>query len=259
MKYQQISRITLCVALSTTMSLTSGGLAQQPNKWFKQSHSYRLVISTESGPTSRTAYVEFNSGGRCRSNGLDIAVIDDKGSEVNHRIMTAGPGDKLLVAFSMTDSSDYHVYLGSRAALAPPSNWYPTAGLLLKTYRRPEGSSANVEEFMAMIKKASIFHGAGYRETIFDGYNPFGPSEDYVSVYSGYIRIPKSGEYWFATNSDDSSVLFIDEKPVAEYPGLHGPSAVWGEKNGRLALRAGTHRLDYFHVEYKGGQAAVAG
>ena len=232
---------------------------EEEEPWFKSSHEYRMIVWTGSRPESRTAYVEFSSGGRCREDGRDIIVTDDKDTDVNQRVIAIGPGDRFLVAFSMTDSSEYHVYTGSRTILAPNSTWYPRAGLLLKTYRRPKGSSDSVTDFMEMIRNASILDGAGYRDAVFDGYNPFGQSEDYLSVYSGYVKILKEGDYEFATNSDDSSMLFIDNKPIAKFLGLHGPSAVRGEKNGKIRLVAGIHKIDYFHVEYSGGQAAVAG
>ncbi len=81
-------------------------------------------------------------------------------------------------------------------------------------------------------------------------------SDNFLSIYSGYIRIPEHGRYQFATNSDDSSMLFVDDKPIAEFPGFHGATAVWGEKNGSIDLKAGIHKLDYFHVEY--GRAFIS-
>ena len=90
-----------------------------------------------------------------------------------------------------------------------------------------------------MLAGLAALDGGGYVDAVFDGYNRFGPSDDYVSVYSGFLNIPSDGEYSFATNSDDSSMLFVDGKPVAQYLGRHGPSGTHGEHNGTAALKSG--------------------
>ncbi|MEN8121281.1 MAG: family 20 glycosylhydrolase [Bacteroidota bacterium] len=67
-------------------------------------------------------------------------------------------------------------------------------------------------------------------------------------LYFGVINIPADGVYTFHLSSDDGSVLYIDEKLVADNDGFH-----WNEtKSGKIALKKGLHpiQLNYFQGKY---------
>ena len=94
---------------------------------------------------------------------------------------------------------------------------------------------------------------------IFDGYNPYGPSDNYLSIYRGFFYAPVNGKYGFATVSDDASFLFVDGKLVAQWPGFHGAGAGRrAEHRGEIYLKAGVHIIEYYHMEGRGSQACVA-
>ncbi|MDA0839375.1 MAG: PA14 domain-containing protein, partial [Planctomycetota bacterium] len=57
--------------------------------------------------------------------------------------------------------------------------------------------------------------------------------------FTGAILVPESGRYTFYTNSDDGSMLYIDDKLVVSNDGNHGPV----EKSGNIQLTAGPHKL----------------
>ena len=71
-------------------------------------------------------------------------------------------------------------------------------------------------------------------------------SENYGLSFSGFIDIPGTGVYKFATASDDGSKLFIDGRPVVDNDGLHGLQ----EKSGVVALVKGIHsiKVDFFQA-----------
>nr|HPJ72278.1 PA14 domain-containing protein [bacterium] len=62
-------------------------------------------------------------------------------------------------------------------------------------------------------------------------------------VWEGLILIPSDGTYYFATESDDGSWVFVDDKLVVDNGGNHGNQYVSGE----IELTAGYHR---FRVKY---------
>jgi hypothetical protein len=71
----------------------------------------------------------------------------------------------------------------------------------------------------------------------------------YALIFDGYIEVPEDGIYTFFTNSNDGSMLYIDDQLVVDNDGLHGMM----EKSGHAALRAGLHPIQvrYFNA---GGQ-----
>jgi serine/threonine-protein kinase len=71
-------------------------------------------------------------------------------------------------------------------------------------------------------------------------------NEQYIMRFSGFIQIPKDGEYTFTTFSDDGSMLYIGGAPVVDNDGLHMPK----EESGKVTLKAGKHPL---RVEFSQG------
>jgi len=65
-------------------------------------------------------------------------------------------------------------------------------------------------------------------------------------VFSGEINIRKENIYTFYLRSNDGSRLFIDNKEVINFDGLHGSSF----KSGRINLSKGRHpiKLEYFQA-----------
>lgn len=229
-------------------------------EWVARLAPRRAVVELRRVAGSPAGYVEFFPGGQCLRGGADISVFDEKGEAAPHRIMSVGPGERFLIAYKLTDSDKYFLYYGQSTPAARASSWGPQCGVFLRTYRRPRGSSNTVREMEAMVRSVRSLFGGGYRAAIFDGYNPYGGSDDYVSIYTAYLKIPRPGRgtYFFATNSDDSSALYIDGKLVAAYPGIHRARARKGERNGSLPLNKGVHLLTYYHVEYSGPQTTTA-
>ena len=77
-------------------------------------------------------------------------------------------------------------------------------------------------------------------------------------IFRAKLKIDKTGEYTFYTNSDDGSKLYLDRKLVVDNDGDHGVQ----ERSGSIKLSPGLHELqvDYFNggggyyldVQYKG-------
>lgn len=70
----------------------------------------------------------------------------------------------------------------------------------------------------------------------------------YSVVWEGWIAIPRSGTYQFATNSDDGSKLKIDGQLIVDNGGKHRKRKVSGE----IFLEKGVHALEIRYVQYGG-------
>lgn len=68
-------------------------------------------------------------------------------------------------------------------------------------------------------------------------------------LWEGLIEIPREGTYVFATESDDGSWIFIDERPVVDNGGTHAIQY----RAGEIALAAGFHRIRIKYFDVGGG------
>ncbi|GHT69597.1 hypothetical protein FACS189452_10350 [Bacteroidia bacterium] len=62
---------------------------------------------------------------------------------------------------------------------------------------------------------------------------------DFAYEYHAYIKVPEKAVYYFFTNSDDGSKLFIDSKLIVNNDGMHTVERV----NGYVPLEAGFHEF----------------
>lgn len=138
--------------------------------------------------------------------------------------------------------------------------WYPRRGILLRVYRKSKPAHPKTLTGLRRLIRTNNLEGAGFCNGVSDGFNRFGPSDHYISVYEGYLRIDQAGSYSFCTVSDDGSWLRVDDRHVVEWPGPHGWSgAEHGERNGQIKLKQGVARVQYYHEEGAGTQMAFLG
>ncbi len=203
--------------------------------------------------------VIFSNGGKIKEDGSDIRVISEKGVEVPYYVVYSSPYRYSLIAFPISEgSSFYYIYFGNPKAESPGYQWEPRAGLILETREKPPGGANNWKEMKNLLSRSKKIYGRSFWGKIFDGYNPFGPSDNYLSIYKGYFYAPTTGTYSFATASDDASFLFIDGKMVAQWPGYHrAGGGRRAEHHGEIFLSRGVHKLEYYHMEGRGAQVCA--
>jgi hypothetical protein len=73
--------------------------------------------------------------------------------------------------------------------------------------------------------------------------------ENYSIQWTGVIFIPASGEYQFATISDDGSELDINDQLVVDNRGLHG----FQERSGKISLEKGVYPIKIRYMQGDGG------
>lgn len=80
---------------------------------------------------------------------------------------------------------------------------------------------------------------------------------DYAAAeFKGKLYIKESGDYAFAIDSKDGSMLMIDGKPVLAWPGYHNPGRNW-DKNISINLQPGLHDLGFYYFK-RGANEAFA-
>lgn len=229
---------------------------ESPDEWHLAAWPLRKVLEVRAGPA---AWILTVMAPHSAAGGADLRVVGPKGQEVRFDIVYRYPDGRWLILFeTAAGAGRYYLYSGRQFAAAPPK-WEPRVGLLLEVRRRAPGECGTWEQMKKMVADSKEVQGVGFRPSIFDGYNPFGPSDDYVSIYRGWLNCPETGEYGFSTMSDEASFVFIDGKPVCQWAGRHTAHAGRNNQfNGTVRLTKGVHLIEYYHVEYDGDQAAVA-
>jgi len=245
--------------------------AQEPPEtvWWNDAWSHRQVIEIttpdESGSIN-TARAEVDTQGLCAPDGRDVRVFDAAGKPVPYEVLAVREGVATIEFAAEPKMRRYVVYYGNPRAKPERHTWTKRrGGLHLKTLhnpgRRPPWSWSQMQ---ALLARATRVIGEGPRPKIDDGENPFAkrPADQdyYISVYKGKLYCPEDGWYTFATNSDDASFLLIDGWLRAQIVGGSDTKSSWDEcPQGRVQLKRGVHTIEYYHVEWTGGQLARAG
>ena len=188
-----------------------------------------------------------------------VAVSTESGQPVGAQIYWAAVGQPIKIIFDCTTHQDRYVVTLSDQAL-PVTPWDPpAAGCLLEVRDFTGGSIETVAAVKERWQQAKHTQGRGFVPNVFQGINPFGPSENFVARFRGALVTPQAGEYAFATVSDDASVLMVDDQSVASWPGGHGADArAYPQHSGKINLTAGPHWLEYLWIQTGESLTAVA-
>jgi len=77
--------------------------------------------------------------------------------------------------------------------------------------------------------------------------------------YEGFFRTEEAGQYIFATASNWASHLLVNGNLVISWPGEHNYRAgIRGQKQGKISLEAGVHKLEYLNYSPWGKMFALA-
>ncbi len=268
----------LFLSAGLVLLATAGVPAADP--WHLPNWPARAIVEIPkplSDPAVDTAAVRVLCQGLAKPDGSDYRVLDAGGKPVPFQLMFHDAARYSLLSFRAPEGKGrYFVYFGNPKAerakeqvvvdpkpgAGPPKGeWVPHYGLVLETIERPEGKNPETVEDMAKLLAGSkAKHGARYQRRISDGYNPFGSSDYYMSIYRGWLDIPRAGKYEFCTASNEASFSFLDGKELVHWPGRHtAERGLHGEKNAAVELTAGLHYVEYYHEEVVLDQMAFLG
>ena len=137
------------------------------------------------------------------------------------------------------------------------------ANLTQTTYDLRQGGAADVNvphpanhtEYNQMVTTYATTvnrFGSGPASKIDGSGNPFGLSEDYLTIFTGQILVPSAGTYTFAVDGDDAVEVIIDGTLVAGWYDGHGDCGCQTH-SGTITLTAGAHTIEFRHEENYGG------
>ena len=203
-------------------------------------------------------YVAFPTAEFLQPDGADLRVAVD-GKAAPFKIVDIGYGGYVRLVAGIPEKADrLHVYYGNPAAKAPASDWEPRRGAWLETRQFRGGECRTLQEAREAWAKSGPRFGAGPVGEIFQGYNPFGPSDNFMSLYKGWLVLDKDATATLAVVADDLGFLLVEDKLVAS-------KTEWGEMpHGKqfsgepMTLSKGIHPITLCHVQRGGSTAAGA-
>ena len=250
-----------CVKIPLLVLLCASA-ARGADPWWNPKWRYRREITIEEITPTRLGgadiiSVEIATGGVSKPDGSDIRVTTSMGKEVVSTVLMTGPGDRARLAFEKRGSlKRYYAYLGNpdappRRAVLPIQR-----GVLIETYRCRADPPGKLSDARKVFQKPGAVMGKRFMDRMFLGYNPFGPDTAIANLMTGYVVAPKSGEYTFSCSSNNASFLLVDDKLLISNGGWHRPQRDI-RKNARINLKAGLHKLTFYHINRKSNPVIV--
>lgn len=237
----------LCLLLGTffAASAAPGGAA-----WSVADAPYRVSVRLKTAPEVPEAGVEINlpEFGQTRPDLADLLLTDKAGTpQPLAKIGRRTGGRVVLLAQKLEPDAPYFLYFGGGVQRVSPG-WNPKTSLLMETKPAPDDLKFDsLASLQAAWVKSPEAPGAGFVSQIFHGGNPFGPNANFLTHYSGYLRVPQTKETTFYTLSSDCSFIAINGQEQFGWPGQHSPAAEPSNVHKKtVSLPAGLVKIDYY-------------
>ncbi len=250
------------VLVLVVVSWAGRTFAQEQPGWWDARWRFRKLLQFDGRPRpgQPAARVWVHVRPEADHGGRDIRVVGPDGAVLPFAVVHGTPDGRYLVAFQTSRAAGRHaVYYDNPNAEAVPQS-LPARGLIYETRPLPRRRNPDSwQKAQQAIQEAEAAYGADFWPRVFDAYNPFGPQDEYLAIYRGYLNCSRSGEYRFATVSEGPSFLLVDERLVTQWLGRHN---IWqgrhGEHSGSVDLQQGTHKFTYVHFVIGGRRRAEA-
>ena len=239
------------------------------------------------GENPEVSYVKLHTPGY-DARDFEAVVFTTIGQRVPSRLLltkrdesrpSEGRGEPMEILFDNSyGSTIYFVYLVHKSnprqqqAGAMSTSWEPKAGVMLET-RYTNEIYPECKELSGLLKVWDTVAepvGRSLVDNIHHSF-PIHRLEEFVADnavkkprlalyrYEGFFRTEEAGEHIFATASNWSSHLLIDGNLVISWPGEHDyRDGIKGEKQGKISLGAGVHKLEYLNCSPWGEMFTLA-
>jgi tetratricopeptide (TPR) repeat protein len=225
------------------------GPARPPeSRWWNDNWTHRRTLTVtdqvRGSHPENEAVAEVPTLGIVNPDGSDLRVVDKDGKEMKVHVLACGDEDRALVAFEAPARGEYTLYFGNPNAKPAPRLDF-RAGLMLEVRALGPGDPKNWAAMQKIIEGSPQRTGRWWWPNIAIGFNPLGPWDNGIFLFTGYLHCPVDGVYTFAVNSIDASFVLVDGRPAAEWPGWHPASG--GSRAGHRGtadLKKGVHKIE---------------
>jgi tetratricopeptide (TPR) repeat protein len=244
--------LRLLLFLLAVSVLASAQAAQEPPTapWKIADAPYRVVVRQASEPNTPEAGFEITlpEFGQTRPDLADLLLTDAKGTPLPlAKIGRRTGGRVLLLAQKLEPKTPYYLYFGGGNVRVSPL-WVPKVSLLMETRPAPADLTFDsYKEVKSAWDQSTDEPGADFVSQIYQGGNLFGPSFNFLTHYTGYLRLPKAREITFYTLSSDCSFVKVNDQLEFGWPGRHSPYTK-PETLSKKAIQCagGLVKIDYY-------------
>jgi TolA-binding protein len=238
--------------LPALMLLGSPALAQ--DKWAVPGSEMRFKAEIASPPSGPDAGViaMLPNGGALPGPFPNAVVIDSGGKEIASECLWNNPQEGYTIIFA-AGAGPFWIYL--EGGPNPENAWTDNSALhpSLLLYTRVGHATMDDARNLAGENPPGPGVRMGQVPMIADAQNRYGPSDNFVSYYTGWLNAREAGNYFIGTISEDGSTILIDGKTAADWPGIHSyKDGLTGNKGGTITLTKGEHRVQYFKFTSEG-------
>jgi len=218
-------------------------------------YTFEVEIDASKVAGSEQIAIEFYPGVRIESAPV---ITDAKGNVVHSEIFPRQhqDGTKLLMVFNGSDGSDkYTLHYGGRGGAAQPAGrWTARPSLLMETRTKPRGVGNDWRGMQKMLQESEgTTQGVMFVPNIWHSMNPFGPSEEFITIYRGMLQFEQDTRLRLFTASSDASFVFIDGELAFSWHGEHAVyDGLYGKYGKDMMLAKGRHSIEYYHVKSSG-------
>ena len=245
-----ISKCLLAIALLFPASSRAEEAGRATAKWAVQNADLRFQMAIEIKPNDPSGGIIaiLPNGGTLPQPFPEAVVLDSAGNELKYECIWNNSHEGYGIVFEQP-KAEGPVWIYVRSSPSIKNAWTDKSafhpGLLLFT----QTGRASLPEARSIASEVPMGKGArmGQVPMIADRANRFGSSTNFVSYYTGWLKVKTEGKYWLATISCDGSTALVDGQVAADWPGRHPYKAGEGGQKGRpVQLSKGLHRVQYF-------------
>jgi PKD repeat protein len=188
----------------------------------------------------------------------DIRVADQLGKIVPSHVLSAGPGDCVLLVFALTPGETaYYVYFGNPAPPPPPPGTQDVVyhcGLLLQMKQWQGDRPHSAADIADQWENAGPILGQTFVDQPWYDKDPFGNQPRRIFKLTGVLTARAAENYNFAGSAENFAALFIDGESVLVIPS----TSKVARYHATARLSGGTHDFVIYYVRYgSNGQLAL--
>jgi len=210
----------------------------------------------------------YGGHGRAGSAQFTVNVSLDAGYHtIEFRHQERGGGDNYYFYWRPIGAANYTIVPNANlSSCQDPPVYFPAITpacatplpqLKLSTYNTTgygtyPNNHAQYNTLVSNYATAANLFGSGTVANVNGSGNPYGPNEDYLSIFTGFIFAPTTGNYFFGVDGDDAVEVLIDGQSISGYYGAHGQAGS-PQSTTNVALNSGYHTIEFRHQERGGG------
>lgn len=218
-------------------------------------------IEASDGQARGIVLVQFRSGGHLDAAARGLAVVDQEGRGLPHRLLEHDPEGRTSLAVDLRGTDGQaHLHYGRKPLPEAVVDEAIPVSLVMRTFTLPEKAPKTPDAIVRLVRTATP-QGTALICRIFHAHNPFGSDKRFITDIQGLLDIHQTDTYHLFSTNDDDAYVYIDGKLVIGHdaPTVVRDAGALARQATPIHLEKGLHTLRYIHVQRAGQSVAMLG